>query len=425
MTAPPPGLCATQTSAGVWRWELCAPERRNPVGPRLLDWIASTCATLAGDVVVLGAQSVSAITFGPEVFCAGFDLAALADAVRGNAAGPDGSALPDESLGRAVAAMRGADATFVAEVRGRVIGAGVELVAACDLRIATHDVAFEIPAARLGVVYRAHGLALLQHVFGPAVAARLVLLGERIDGETAARAGAITHLVASSELGGTVSRVVTTLRNSPALGLAGNRDLLRALVPTVPSALQDDHERRRATAFAGATVPRVRTADRGDAPLLSSPAMGIRDDIDARLKQARRDRDERTLNVIGMLKNKVLMELKSGSGATETDELWKSILAGYAKQLRKSIPEFEKVGDRGKEALEDVAFELGFVEQFLPSKLDEAATEALVRRLVAEQGLAGQGAKAQGRVMGLLMKQHKDEVDGDIAKVVVARVLAE
>ncbi|HET6585206.1 MAG TPA: GatB/YqeY domain-containing protein, partial [Nannocystaceae bacterium] len=131
-----------------------------------------------------------------------------------------------------------------------------------------------------------------------------------------------------------------------------------------------------------------------------------------------------TLNVIGMLKNKVLMELKSGSGAEETDELWKSVLGSYAKQLRKSIPEFEKVGERGKEALAEVAFELGFCEQFLPAKLDEAATEALVRKLVDEQGLAGQGAKAQGRVMGLLMKQHRDEIDGDIAKAVVARVLA-
>jgi len=412
--APPPGLAVTRTGEGVWRWELCTPERRNPVGPALLDWIARTCATLSGDIVVLGARSVAAITYGPEVFCAGFDLAALADAARGDA-------LPDASLGRAITAMRGADATFVAEVRGRVIGAGVELVAACDLRIATHDVAFEIPAARLGVVYRADGLALLQHVFGAATLARLVLLGERIDGVTAAACGAVTHLVGGSELADTSARVVATLRGSPGLGLAGNRDLLRALVPAVPTAMLDDHERRRATAFAGAKVPRARASDRDR---VSSPAMGIRDDIDARLKQARRDRDERTLNVIGMLKNKVLMELKSGTGATETDELWKTILAGYAKQLRKSIPEFEKVGDRGKEALAEVAFELGFVEQFLPAKLDEAATEALVRKIVDEQGLAGQGAKAQGRVMGMLMKQHKDEVDGDIAKVVVARVLA-
>jgi enoyl-CoA hydratase/carnithine racemase/uncharacterized protein YqeY len=411
---PPAGLDVTRVEPGVVRWELCDPERRNPVGPAMLDWIADACGALAGEVVVLAGRA-GGRPGGVPVFCAGFDLAALAEASR--------TEPPDASLGRAVAAMRAADATFVADVRGRVIGAGVELVAACDVRVAVHGVDFEIPAARLGVVYRAAGLALLQHVFGP-VATRLVLLGERIDAETAAACGAITHLVDRSEIDTTLARIVAGLRARPPLGLAGNRQLLRALVPAVPAGLAEDHERRRSSAFAAAVATRTAAADSRGRPLLSSPPMPIREDIDARLRQARRDRDERTLNVIGMLKNKVLMELKSGSGATETDELWKTVLASYAKQLRKSIPEFEKVGERGKEALAEVEFELGFVEQFLPKRLDEAATEALVRKIVEDQGLAGQGAKATGRVMGLLMKQHKDEVDGDIAKAVVARVLA-
>lgn len=410
MSATPRGLAVTRTAEGVWHWELCEPERRNPVGPALLDWIATTCPTLHGDVVVLCARTRDDDR--TPVFCAGFDLAALAEASH--------DAMPDAPLGRAVAAMRAADATFVAAVHGRVIGAGVELVVACDVRIATDAVDFEIPAARLGVVYRAEGLALLQRAFGPAVSARLVLLGERIDARTAALAGAVTHVCAPAELVATRDRIASGLRASAPLGLAGNRDLLRALVPAVPDHVLAEHERKRRAAFAGATA-RARPAP--DAALVGSRPMGIRDEIDTRLRQARRDRDEKTLNVIGMIKNKVLMELKSGSGATETDELWKSILAAYAKQLRKSIPEFEKVGERGKEALAEVEFELGFVEQFLPAKLDEAATEALVRRLVDENGLAGQGAKATGRLMGLLMKQHKDEIDGEIAKTVVARVL--
>ena len=66
--------------------------------------------------------------------------------------------------------------------------------------------------------------------------------------------------------------------------------------------------------------------------------MAIKDEIDARLKQARRDRDEATLNVIGMLRNRVLTELKSGSGAVESDELWLAVIGAYVKQLRKSIP---------------------------------------------------------------------------------------
>lgn len=151
--------------------------------------------------------------------------------------------------------------------------------------------------------------------------------------------------------------------------------------------------------------------------------MAIRDDIEARMRQARKDRDEPTLNVIGMIKNKVLMELKSGSGVADDDDLWRNVLGAYVKQLRKSIPEFEKAGERGAAALEDVKFELAFCEQFLPTKLDADATEALVRRIVADNGLGDVGAKGTGKVMGLLMKSHKDELDSELTKAAVAKVL--
>ncbi len=149
--------------------------------------------------------------------------------------------------------------------------------------------------------------------------------------------------------------------------------------------------------------------------------MAIRDEIDAKLRQARIDKDERTRNVIGMLKNKVLLELKSGKGRTEDDELWKETLAAYVKQLQKSLPEFDKAGERGAEAKAEAEFELQFCSQFLPSKLDEAATEAIVRKIAADNGITS--AREMGKLMGLVMKGHKDEVDGAIVKKVAAKVL--
>ena len=150
--------------------------------------------------------------------------------------------------------------------------------------------------------------------------------------------------------------------------------------------------------------------------------MSIREDIEARLRQARKDRDERTKNLINMLKNKVLTELKSGTGVVESDELWLAVITNYAKQVAKAIPEFEKAGERGVEALDEARFELAYCQQFLPTKLDEAGTEALVRKLVAEHGI--EGHKQMGKLMGLLMKDHKDQIDGAIAKTVAQRVLA-
>lgn len=148
----------------------------------------------------------------------------------------------------------------------------------------------------------------------------------------------------------------------------------------------------------------------------------IKERIDAKLTEARRGRDDATKNVIGMLKSKVLLELKSGSGVAETDELWLETLKSYAKQVRKSIPELEKAGERGATLVDEAKFELAFCEQFLPQKLDEAATEAIVREVATANNITD--PKQIGKLVGLVMKTHKDDVDGDILRQAASRVLA-
>ncbi len=151
--------------------------------------------------------------------------------------------------------------------------------------------------------------------------------------------------------------------------------------------------------------------------------LSISAQIKARLKQARRARDEDSKRVIGMLRTKVLNELKSGKGKEENDELWLAVLQSYAKQLRKSIAEYEKAGERGAALLAESRFELTFCEEFLPKRLDEAATEALVRAIAAESGLSG--PKAMGRLMGAVMKKHRNEVDPALVRAAAQKVLAE
>ena len=149
----------------------------------------------------------------------------------------------------------------------------------------------------------------------------------------------------------------------------------------------------------------------------------IKEQIEAKLREARIARDERAKNVIGMLKSKVLVELKSGSGAVENDELWLATITSYAKQVRKAIPEYEKAGERGQEMIDEARFELAFCEQFLPRKLDAAATEAIVREIAATNAI--KDPKMIGKLVGLVMKAHKDDIDGDTLRQVAQRVLAE
>jgi uncharacterized protein len=153
-----------------------------------------------------------------------------------------------------------------------------------------------------------------------------------------------------------------------------------------------------------------------------SDSDGVKARIDKAFRKARLERDEPTKLVIGMIKNRVLMELKSGSGVEESDELWLQNVTGYAKQVRKTIAELEPLGERAAEALAEARFELGFCEQFLPTKLDAAATQALVRKLAQEHGITDK--KQIGRLIGLIMKHHRDEVDGDLVRQAAEQILA-
>ena len=150
--------------------------------------------------------------------------------------------------------------------------------------------------------------------------------------------------------------------------------------------------------------------------------MSIQEGVAAAFKKARLDRDTATKNVIGMLKTKVLNEVKAGKGAQENEELWLSVLSSYAKQLKKSIEQFKELGERGAEPLAEAQFELAFCEQFLPTKLDEDATRTLVQGIISENGIADM--KQMGKLMGLVMKSHRDDVDAGIVNRVARELLS-
>ena len=86
---------------------------------------------------------------------------------------------------------------------------------------------------------------------------------------------------------------------------------------------------------------------------------------------------------------------------------------------RESIEAFESAG-RPERVAEERA-ELAVVQGFLPSLADEATTRAWVQAAIAESGASS--AKELGKVMGALMKAHKGEVDGNLARKLAAELL--
>jgi uncharacterized protein YqeY len=70
---------------------------------------------------------------------------------------------------------------------------------------------------------------------------------------------------------------------------------------------------------------------------------------------------------------------------------------------------------------EQLRFEITYLSDFLPKKLDEARTRELVRAKLSELGVTD--PKQAGRVMGALMKEHKDGLDSALTKRVVEEEL--
>ncbi|WP_342433251.1 enoyl-CoA hydratase-related protein [Neobacillus sp. FSL H8-0543] len=88
----------------------------------------------------------------------------------------------------------------VAAIDGYALGGGMELAAACDLRIATGRSKFGLPECKLGVIPGAGGTHRLVKLIGEAKVKELVFLGDMIDGAEAEKIGFINFVVAETEL---------------------------------------------------------------------------------------------------------------------------------------------------------------------------------------------------------------------------------
>ena len=166
------------------------PEKANALDSRLLDALAAALDALAGDetvrVVVLGGTG--------RTFCGGADVEELARLDASTAGAFVGR------IHRACAALRRLPVPVVARLHGAVIGAGLELAAACDLRIAAEGTRFAMPEVRLGIPSVVEA-ALLPRLMGSGRAAWLVLTGEAIDARRAFEWGLVEEVCPDLDLG--------------------------------------------------------------------------------------------------------------------------------------------------------------------------------------------------------------------------------
>ncbi len=111
------------------------------------------------------------------------------------------------------------------------------------------------------------------------------------------------------------------------------------------------------------------------------------------------------------------------SGSGEDDDFYRQVIRSYVKKMRKSAGEYARMGERGEEMAQKLSYEVDYLSRWLPSRLGEQESRQLVREAIARLGVAGEHG-ALGRVMGHIMKSHRQKVDGGLVSRLVAEELS-
>jgi enoyl-CoA hydratase/carnithine racemase len=230
---------------GVLALRLNRPEKKNALSREmyaaLTDGLASAAADDAARAVLLA---------GGEDFTAGNDIADFA--ADAGAGGGDGPLRTSAALDFLEALVR-FPKPVVAAVRGVAIGIGTTLLLHCDASVASRTARLQMPFTRLGLVPEAGSSLLLAARIGQARASWMLLSGDAVDGETAAREGLVTRAVEDAEVEATAAAMAAQLAALPPGAVADTKRLLRA---PHAAALAEAMERERA-----AISERLRSAE--------------------------------------------------------------------------------------------------------------------------------------------------------------------
>lgn len=200
--------------------------RREPLNELGLDLLADLEDLVAGRHDARGLLLASAL---PRGFSAGADLRALhaAIAARGHAAV---TREVEDFLGRIGAVLSTLDAWPVptcAAVHGVVFGGGLELMLACDLRVADRTARFAFPELRLGLVPGFGGLARLLRDVGQGHVRELLLTGRSVNAERARDAGLVGQVTGPGHHVEVARRAVRQAMKQDGRALAEAKRLLK------------------------------------------------------------------------------------------------------------------------------------------------------------------------------------------------------
>src|SRR6201747_2226440 len=205
------------------------PEKRNAMSLDMWEGLGSALSELRDNDDV---RVVIMVGSGDKAFVSGADISQF-EKVRHNAEA-------SEEYSRKSAAQRALLADYpkpiIACIRGFCLGGGMQVAMAADIRIASDNSQFGIPAAKLGIAYGYGGLKHLVSLVGPSWARLIMYTGMRIDAAEAVRIGLVDRVVPDDGLWDATTEIARTI--------SGNAPLaIKAAKITIAQVLKDSGER--------------------------------------------------------------------------------------------------------------------------------------------------------------------------------------
>jgi enoyl-CoA hydratase/carnithine racemase len=212
---------------GIATITISRPNRKNAITYAM--W--RELAAIAGDVGADPQTRVIILRGEGADFSAGADITEF-EAVRRDAA----TARDYEAANSAAfAAFRNAPVPVIAAISGICFGGGFGLAAACDLRIATPDALFSVPASKLGLAYPHDAMADIVHAAGPQLAKYLVFSARQIDAQWALAAGFLLEIVTPGMLEVRVTKLAEEIAANAPLSNRASKAAIRAVLTGDPT----------------------------------------------------------------------------------------------------------------------------------------------------------------------------------------------
>jgi enoyl-CoA hydratase/carnithine racemase len=198
--------------------EVSEPRRLNIVGTPALESLSRALVEVAGVGLDGGLRALVLRGGGERAFIGGADLREL-------------SALDEESarvfitrLHGVCRSLRELPVPVIAAIRGYCLGAGLEVAASCDMRVATTDSVFGMPEVLVGIPSVIEA-ALLPQLVGWGRAREMMLTGRTYDASEALAMGLVEETVPPDSLGAAVERRLEWVGRASPRALAAQKEL--------------------------------------------------------------------------------------------------------------------------------------------------------------------------------------------------------